>query len=1265
MFDISSEEINQLNDIDLRELVGRLCEAELESRGLSSSGVTWGGNQTASDGGLDVRVELPAGVFIEGFIPRGCSGFQVKKPAMPKAKIILEMCPKGEIRPSIQELADEAGAYIIISSTGSTADSALRNRRAALREALKGVANADRLYTDFYDRNRLATWVRCYPSLIALVKERIGRSFSGWRPYAQWSGAVAGGSSDYLLDDKLRLYFGRRDGLSEQSMEQAIERLRDELIQPRKIIRLVGLSGVGKTRLAEVLFDSHVGERALPKSLAVYTNLSDTPSPQPTGMASDLIASRKNVVLIVDNCPPDLHHRLSEVCRDPNSTISVLTIEYDIRNDQPEGTQVVTLEASSNNLIYKLLQRRYVHLSQVDARTIAEASGGNARIAIALAETVDRTETIAGLTNDQLFGRLFQQRQAPNDGLFLAAQACSLVYSFCGETQGETNVEYSVLAVLAGQVSTEMYRHMGELVRRDLMQQRGVWRAVLPHAIANRLAARALEDIPLDLINQQLVNGGNDRLTRSFSRRLSFLHDQPKAVAIVKEWLLPDGLLGNIGELSEVKHDMFENISSVLPESALAALERVAQNRAEVAVEIWLRHQSLLRSLAYDSGMFGRSASLLVVAATQSTNDEEARAVSEVFVSLFTIKLSGTHASIEQRLSAIESLLRSGNDRKITLGIAALGKILETVDFTSSYQFEFGARSRNYGYFPQSEDDVTSWFLLALLFVERIARVDIVLKLKLGGLLARRFRCLWIIDSVHVELGRIFRYFAAGEFWLEGWVACKETTYFDKEHMTPGAALILAALQKDLDPSDLRAKVKAVVLGSQYGEFDLDELDEPTDIIKAVQRLEISAGELGEVVANDRLALAEILPDLLCGGKRVFSFGRGLARSSLDCQSIWGRLVHGLEAIAPESRDAQVLSGFLVGIHEQNRDLARSLLTTAFDYPWLKKFLPMLNVSLGLDAKGVAQLKRLLVEGDVPVCNYLVLAYGGATSTLEGGAFKDLVKLISEQSDGFDVALEIIAMRLFSDRNAKLEHKSELKESCRALLERIEFRKTKSQTRDRYLSDIMKFSLGAPDAYSIAESIAARLVMAVTKNETYAFDQERFLVALFVCQPIAALECFFSDGNFESLVIRHFFLRFGRYRKNPTEVISCDAIVSWCEKDSERRYPFMASIITFSCHSDTNSVLDWSLQAKLILNRAPDTRRVLEVFIKQFRPMSWSVSRASIFESYIQLLDKLDMNVTNGFMLFVAEEKTKLMQELLRERLRETEMYSASDESFE
>ena len=77
--------------------------------------------------------------------------------------------------------------------------------------------------------------------------------------------------------------------------------------------------------------------------------------------------------------------------------MSVITIEYDIREEQQEGTEVFKLEPSSDELIEKLVGKRYPDLSQVDAGTIAKFSGGNARVAMALAATVKKNEAITGL----------------------------------------------------------------------------------------------------------------------------------------------------------------------------------------------------------------------------------------------------------------------------------------------------------------------------------------------------------------------------------------------------------------------------------------------------------------------------------------------------------------------------------------------------------------------------------------------------------------------------------------------------------------------------------------------------------------------------------------------------------------------------------------------------------------------------------------------------------------------------------------------------
>ena len=93
---------------------------------------------------------------------------------MGPAAVKNEMRPEGSLRAVIGELADAGGSYIIVSSNGSVADKPLQNRKAAMRAALDGNPSADRLTVDFYDRDRLAGWVNCYPGVSAWVREKIG-----------------------------------------------------------------------------------------------------------------------------------------------------------------------------------------------------------------------------------------------------------------------------------------------------------------------------------------------------------------------------------------------------------------------------------------------------------------------------------------------------------------------------------------------------------------------------------------------------------------------------------------------------------------------------------------------------------------------------------------------------------------------------------------------------------------------------------------------------------------------------------------------------------------------------------------------------------------------------------------------------------------------------------------------------------------------------------------------------------------------------------
>lgn len=122
IFAITTEDIRSLTDEQSRELIARLCRAELSKNSISQAAVTWGGDQRAKDGGVDVRIDVDPPLGIGGYIKRDRSAFQVKAEKFGPGKISDEMAPKGLLRPAIVELANDNGAYVIVSTRDSVSE---------------------------------------------------------------------------------------------------------------------------------------------------------------------------------------------------------------------------------------------------------------------------------------------------------------------------------------------------------------------------------------------------------------------------------------------------------------------------------------------------------------------------------------------------------------------------------------------------------------------------------------------------------------------------------------------------------------------------------------------------------------------------------------------------------------------------------------------------------------------------------------------------------------------------------------------------------------------------------------------------------------------------------------------------------------------------------------------------------------------------------------------------------------------------------------
>lgn len=1231
LFEISGNDIALLDDGELRTLIGLLCEADYRQAGLPTTGIRWGGNQDAKDGGIDVFVDS-AGVTPPktSFIPRAITGFQVKKSDRSRSEILAEMRPKKVLRDVIKKLIKTKGAYIIISSGASTTEPALNDRISAMREAVSDQQGHDDLVVNFLDRGIIATWVRNHPSLALRVRHKIGRPLKGWHSYDNWAKSPGGIEEEYLLDNRLRLHDRTTSNNDGMSIKDGLSRLQALLSKPRTCVRLAGLSGVGKTRLVQALFDSRINQPALNPAEVFYTDMSEGPTPDPLEMAEQLIAGRTQGVLIVDNCPPELHNKLTKICSAQQSPISLLTVEYDVRDDLPNETSVFRLEPASEETIEKLITKRSPHINQVDAHTIAEFSGGNARLAIALVNTIKAGDTLSSFRDEELFERLFWQRNKTDNSLLISAESCALVYSFEGTDVISDTSELKLLAALANKPVADLYRDISALKDRDLLQERSVWRAILPHAVANRLAKRAFKTIPKTSIVHTFINSGSERLIKSLTRRMSYLHDSEQVAEIVNDWLTPDGWLGkDIHNLSKFGMDVLNNIAPVSQPKVLDSIELAVRNHGEFSSAEnpnFEKFSELLRKLAYNPDFFPRCIDLLCLFA-KSEGEQSKTGVSDRIKSLFFLYLSGTKAPLEMRVKVVEALISSDDPFLQELGFKCLDAALEAWHFSSSYDFGFGAWPRDHGYEPETHDEAVRWYEAFIKICVQIGTETGPKSERVRHILASNFRGLWTKGGIYEPLKSASTKISISRPWNEGWIAVRGVISYDGKQLAADVLEALNELEQMLKPNNLLEQARTFAFSEQNGGLYLeDALGDEGNPVNGWERAEKTTRKIGAQVAQDAHVFQAILPDLVSiDGRRLFGFGQGLADGAVDLESLWTMLTSQFKATDPEKREARVLTGFLSVCADNQPNLYNQILDEALEDEVIAEWFPILQATKVIDSRCVDRLNKSLDIGKASAYSYQYLGWGHAHEPISDDDLSRLIDKIILKEGGIDIALEILLMRFHGKEKPSIPKSASLVSVAQKTLLLVDFSREERKRHDGgyRLAEIIDKLLIGNGARQVAAEICRNLAQAVISGDAYAFDYPALLKSLAALAPLEFLDVFVGQSQGKSYRLQSLFYNDFESRENPLNVISDSDILAWCDISPNDRYPAIASSISGFSPGQNGETLEWKKIVYSIFEKVPNLDEVLDEFASSIKPNGWSGSLAEILQKRLILFEAL------------------------------------------
>ncbi len=309
----------------------------------------------------------------------------------------------------------------------------------------------------------------------------------------------------------------------------------------------------------------------------------------------------------------------------------------------------------------------------------------------------------------------------------------------------------------------------------------------------------------------------------------------------------------------------------------------------------------------------------------------------------------------------------------------------------------------------------------------------------------------------------------------------------------------------------------------------------------------------------------------------------------------------------------------------------------------------------------MTRLKRSLALRKTPAQMYGCLAYRRTADPIPARDLRDIILAIAGMPAGYGVAVQILYMRMHSDKDRGVPVANDLVDAGYEVLRQISFTAMDDQ-QDFWTRELSKVCLtGERGAYAATE-ICNKLKTVVRTHTTHAQVHKCLLDGLFIVQPYATLDglCGGDSGEFDcglgilKDISRH---------QDALAAVPEAALLGWCDQHPLIRYPGLAQVVRIIAHAD-ESPPRWTGLALRFLERAPDSAAVLGEFVRRFMPSSgWSGSLAAILESNAALLDQLDAYPT--LREAVMQEKVRLRHWITRERDRETARARLSDKSFE
>jgi hypothetical protein len=899
MWQISDRDVRALqgNDEKFTIFVDALLRAEMFLASVPDSNIKTNGRTRIPDGGVDTELAVP----IPGSLAARCG---VPTCWQYKARPYRNVSAKQRTPSNDSEagkLIRKGYGYRICVADEMPAPTRTKWEQGISKAISK--FNPAELPPMVLTASDLAAWANRYPSIVVqFFKTRLG-------PYLDmelWRSSVVGSTPHYLDVPKW-----------EPTRHALIRHL--DLAKPaaQGVLRLQGKSGVGKTRFVFETLDA----LATARNLVLYTR---DPS-----RAIDLVPwlirdSHAKVILIVDECSMKESVELARDLDGHRTRIRVVTI--DNRGDR--GTTPAPelwLEAISNDLVAKILERNFPEIAADRRREYARQSEGFVRLAAYLCEhdaQIAQSGEFAGVLPGirEILRVLVEEKD------LRVLQAIALVNHIGFRDDLASELESLCRWLDLDEVdSLERAKRLNEVpgfvaaggrffyVTPEIVARAAIedaWQRWFEHAPLARLGS--VPTALLEKFQKSIAERGSLDARDQVS---SFFRDWARSLSVsdLSQLKTLDRLLA-LGETSPEVY--VQTISTLIVSSSLDDLRAIDTRGARDQAWRWGPRRYLvwfLEHIAAFPEYFVEAEAALFRLAEAESEPDIANNATGIWRQLFRVVLSGTAEPYSNRMQLLKKRLSSEDGRERALAIGALEDCLNSFfgATKTAGRKTFAGRMVPEDWKPRVEGEPSKCLEQALDVVAEIAMSDVPELRDSGQKLAlRQTRRLLVLG----RLAFLRRIFSAEEKTTAALPALleriEEFFEYDASGKPPGQALAPEYLlrvrewQEELTPSDFHGRLVSAVGKDQWHH-------------------RITGGE------NEWLkSMREVASELLRSPKHLSESLKWLASPDAKSATVFGReigrldenaiLLRQITAAASESGNTALSRGYVWGLLDKH-----------------------------------------------------------------------------------------------------------------------------------------------------------------------------------------------------------------------------------------------------------------------------------------------------------------------------------------------------------